>query len=244
MSEIRAILFDFGNTLVKVLYHYDIQVANLYNFFVKEGFAFPSFWDFKETYSRIRDEQELISQKTLKEIDLNERFCKVLEKFGYSCHPENDVIIKAIDLYIGVFFSGAELHPGLKDLLHDLKTVYNLKIGIVSNFPRSKDLLKSLKKFKIIDFFDAITISADIGWIKPHKAIFKKAISDLKISTKEAIFVGDNLFTDIYGAKKFGMRAAYLKTHDSPQNSHLANEYTMKPDWVIKSLNELRSILK
>lgn len=244
MSEINAILFDYGNTLVKVIYNYDIQVANLYNFFIKEGFAFPSFWDFKETYSRTRDKQRLISQKTLKEIDLEERFCKVLEKFGYSCQPENDVIIKAIDLYISVFFSGAELHPGLKDLLHDLKTVYNLKLGIISNFPRSKDLLKSLKKFKIIDFFDTITISADVGWIKPHEAIFKKAISDLKIPTNATIFVGDNFYADIYGAKKIGMKAAYLKTDESPQNSHLANEYTVKPDWVIKSLNELRSILK
>ncbi|MFX0162275.1 MAG: HAD family hydrolase [Candidatus Hodarchaeota archaeon] len=244
MSEIRAILFDFGNTLVRVVYNYDIQVASLYNFFIKEGFAFPSLWDFKETYSRTRDEQRLISQKTLKEIDLDERFCKVLEKFGYSCHPETDLIIKAIDLYIGVFFRGVELHPGLKDLLRDLKTVYNLKLGIISNFPRSKDLLNSLKKFKIIDFFDTITISADVGWIKPHKAIFKKAISDLKISTNEAIFVGDNFYADVYGAKKFGMRAAYLKTDESPQNSHLADEYTVKPDWVINSLNELRSILK
>ena len=104
MSEIRAILFDFGNTLVKVVYHYDIQLSNLYTFFIKEGFAFPSFWDFKETYSKTRDEQRLISQKTLKEIDLNKRFCNVLKKFGYSCHPENDIIIKAVDLYIGVFF--------------------------------------------------------------------------------------------------------------------------------------------
>lgn len=244
MPKIRAVLFDFGNTIVKVVYNYDIQVSTLYNFFLKEGFIIPSFWDFKEVYSRTRDKQLQISQKTLKEYDFGERFCKVLERFGYSCDPKNDVIVKAINLYTSVLFSGSELQTGLKDLLRDFKTVFKLKLGIVSNFPWPKALLITLKKFKLIDFFDPITISADVGWKKPHKAIFKKAIADLKIPVSKTIFVGNNFYADIYGAKKFGIRAAYLKSNENAQTAFKINGIMVKPDWVIKSLKEIKNILK
>ena len=40
---------------------------------------------------------------------------------------------------------------------------------------------------------------------KPNTANYAKAVEMLELKKEEAVFVGDQLFTDIYGANRYGM---------------------------------------
>jgi len=60
-------------------------------------------------------------------------------------------------------------------------------------------------------FFDAITLSYEHGYMKPHPSIFHATTRELGVKPAKCLHVGDNPFTDIHGARQAGMRAAYVK---------------------------------
>ena len=45
---------------------------------------------------------------------------------------------------------------------------------------------------------------------KPSSLIFKKIANDFKLKANQIVHVGDNLFTDIFGAKKIGMNTIHI----------------------------------
>lgn len=45
---------------------------------------------------------------------------------------------------------------------------------------------------------------------KPFKRNLVKALSDISCTPNDAIFIGDQIFTDVYAAKRMGMRAILL----------------------------------
>jgi putative hydrolase of the HAD superfamily len=47
--------------------------------------------------------------------------------------------------------------------------------------------------------------SSEVGWRKPHPAIFERALDALGVAAGEALFVGDKLATDVAGAAALGM---------------------------------------
>jgi putative hydrolase of the HAD superfamily len=49
---------------------------------------------------------------------------------------------------------------------------------------------------------------------KPDKKIFQSSLNNLEICKDEAIFVGDNVEADYYGAKEFGMKALLIDRNE------------------------------
>jgi putative hydrolase of the HAD superfamily len=53
---------------------------------------------------------------------------------------------------------------------------------------------------------DAIVLSSEVGKRKPHPFIFQRALSELGVAADEALFVGDRLEADVFGASRVGMK--------------------------------------
>lgn len=56
--------------------------------------------------------------------------------------------------------------------------------------------------------------------------------------TSDAYMVGDKLEWDVLPAKKLGLRAAWIDV----KGSGPPPEITVQPDWVVRSLRELRTL--
>lgn len=56
-----------------------------------------------------------------------------------------------------------------------------------------------------------LNIKAVTGSLKPAKKAFLKALKILNLSPNEVAVVGDQLFTDVFGAKKMGIYAILVK---------------------------------
>jgi FMN phosphatase YigB (HAD superfamily) len=54
-----------------------------------------------------------------------------------------------------------------------------------------------------------IAISADLGYRKPHPAIFRYALEGLRRAPHETAMVGDKLYADVQGARQLGMYAIW-----------------------------------
>ena len=72
---------------------------------------------------------------------------------------------------------------------------------------------------------------------KPSETFFKIALDSLQLSPNEAIVVGDDITSDILGAKTMKMRSILVKT--GKFNPNQLENPVAKPTWVLDSISEL-----
>ncbi|KAJ4711319.1 Haloacid dehalogenase-like hydrolase domain-containing protein 3 [Melia azedarach] len=78
-----------------------------------------------------------------------------------------------------------------------------VKVAVVSNFDNR--LRKLLKDLNVIDLFDAVVISSEIGYEKPDPRIFKSALDQMSIKATKAVHIGDDEKADKQGANAIGI---------------------------------------
>ncbi len=63
-------------------------------------------------------------------------------------------------------------------------------MAVVSNFDtRLRDILEGLG---VLDLFDAVVVSAEVGAEKPNPVIFEAACEQLGVRPEEAVHIGDD----------------------------------------------------
>lgn len=111
----------------------------------------------------------------------------------------------------------AEVAPGTGAVLAELRR-RGLKIGLVSNTMYPAELIRTrLDEFGLRDQFDVLAFSSEVGWRKPHPAIFQFALERLGVGPAEAVFVGDRVYEDVGGALRAGLRP--VLTHQFRQEA-------------------------
>lgn len=110
------------------------------------------------------------------------------------------------------------------------------KLGIISNglgIAQRQRLVAA----NILDHFDSIVISDEIGIRKPNKEIFDYALNELHVSSDEVLFVGDSLSDDYNGARNAGIDFCYYNR----LGQDIPNEIT--PKYVVTELKELMRVI-
>jgi epoxide hydrolase-like predicted phosphatase len=107
------------------------------------------------------------------------------------------------------FFGGDVLDHELIQLIRTLHNKY--KIGLISN--AWNDLRQYIAKQKFDDCFDGITISAEVGVVKPEARIYQVALEQVQVQANEAVFV-DDFQVNIEGCEKVGMQGILFKDPD------------------------------
>lgn len=95
-----------------------------------------------------------------------------------------------------------KLPAGAYDALSHLKSA-GVKLAVVSNFDTR--LRKLLKDLDILDIFDAVIISSEIGYEKPDANIFLAALDQVSVEARRAVHVGDDQKADKEGANAIGI---------------------------------------
>ena len=159
-----------------------------------------------------------------------------------------DLIQKVDDAWNLPFASTTRALPQTKGVLRHLRPSYGL--GIVSN-SLAPNTLFDLRVAGILDFFDAIVISSDLGRRKPHPLIFLEALDRMDLEPGQAIFVGDNPYEDILGAKNVGMKTVLI-THPLVEKARRQRGIALlapkgdgaEPDACIRGMRELVPLLE
>ena len=112
------------------------------------------------------------------------------------------------------FTSNASLNKDLLSLIYKLKTKY--KIALISN-ASSSNLRDILASAGIDKLFDYLTISSEIGYVKPSPEIFDHTLEELGIEANEAVFVDDNQ-SFVQTAESIGMKGIAYTDFDSLVN--------------------------
>ncbi len=87
-----------------------------------------------------------------------------------------------------------------------------LRVGVVSNWHSA--LHRIIAALELSSHLDFVLTSSDVGWRKPHPAIFETALRTAGSAAAETIHVGDSHGEDALGARRAGMRALWLTNSD------------------------------
>lgn len=125
-----------------------------------------------------------------------------------------------------------ELYPGVREVLVELGQQYAL--GIVSD-AQAAYALPELRAVGLDGLFACTIVSGDYGYRKPDPRLFATALQTLGIRPDQAIYVGNDMYHDIFGAQQLGMRTVFWPT----QFGKKAYE-AVAPDYIIYSFAQLR----
>jgi len=90
-------------------------------------------------------------------------------------------------------------------------------------------------RYEILDCFQVLVFSGEVGKTKPHPEMFALALAGLGVQPHECLHAGDLQHTDIAGAKAAGMRAAWIHRPvyaGAEQKNH-------GPDVVVSGVKEM-----
>jgi epoxide hydrolase-like predicted phosphatase len=109
------------------------------------------------------------------------------------------------------FFGGDVIDLDLVNFIRSLRGKFHT--GLISN--AWSGLRSVLEKEKLIDVFDTVIISAEVGMTKPELGIFRLALEQAKVKAEEAVFV-DDVQVNIDGCQEVGMKGVLF---DDPRKA-------------------------
>ena len=148
---------------------------------------------------------------------------------------DEQVLIDALQMLRALITRRFGLFPDVLPTLTQLKTKYQL--GLVTNAFRLYAEAE-IKMLGLDRWWDVIVMSSDHGISKPAPELFHLALEQLQIVPAEAIYVGDSIEHDVAGARNAGLKVVHIKREDL-----VADPSQPLPDWSIRSLDELLSIV-
>lgn len=127
--------------------------------------------------------------------------------------------------------------PGATELLRDIKR-RGMRSVLVSNAITrdGETYLKDFEGFRAAESIDAVVSSVDVGYRKPHPAIFASALAAAQCPADQCVMVGNSEVNDIEPADDLGMRTVRVCIEELPPAQSRA-------DAVVTSLREVAMIL-
>jgi HAD superfamily hydrolase (TIGR01549 family) len=121
---------------------------------------------------------------------------------------DTTLIQEATDRFKALHIEFSTPYDGVYDILETLKT-RKVKLGVISNsFAGHSRII--LNKLKMAHFFSSIVDCGDVNAFKPMKAPFERVLHELGVQSAEAIYVGDEYYADIVGAKAVGLTTVWI----------------------------------
>jgi putative hydrolase of the HAD superfamily len=98
--------------------------------------------------------------------------------------------------------------------------------------------LPELRSVGMHGYFDPVVISGDHGYRKPDPRLFQMALDRLGIRADQAIYIGNDCYRDIFGARQLGMKTVLFR-----HISDVIRPNETEPDYIIRQFAELPAAL-
>jgi putative hydrolase of the HAD superfamily len=210
---IRAVLFDWGDTLMQWTWDESLIEAGH-----RAGLAAIGRDDVRITeHFRERFEPLFAVPGTIEEVEYPGFVRGILGDFEIEVSDEE--LDRFLDAEHRAWAPARRLGGTTHALLEALRT-RDIRLGLVSNaFDPGWLLRRDLDEMGVGERLDVAVFSSEVGKRKPHPDIFRRALDALEISPEEALFVGDRLYEDVRGAGELGMttiQALWFRADEHP----------------------------
>ncbi len=208
MAHAKALILDYIGTLAKARdYCMPDSMAKLHGALTEAGFKTDKS-NFLRAYQIAHEKYQLVRYGELREVTNAVWVSETLCSLGFDVDANNEKMNLALNVFFQDFVDSLELRPHAERLLQKAKE--KSKVGLISNFTYAPVVYASLRKLGIERYFNAIVVSHENGWRKPHPKIFEETLLKLQVTPNEAVFIGDSPKEDIRGALQAGMKTVFV----------------------------------
>lgn len=128
--------------------------------------------------------------------------------------PRVGEIDAVVTTYLADWNQGVRPIEGVPALLRSLADGHRL--AVVTNTHSPTLVPDHLDAMGVSDCFEAVITSVEVGWRKPHRAIYEATLAALQVEAGDCTFVGDTRRPDYIGPRSMGMRALLI----DPEEQH------------------------
>jgi HAD superfamily hydrolase (TIGR01549 family) len=208
---IRAIIFDFGQTLVDSAEGFRVAEKQAETK-IFQDLGLRSWMEFLTEYRRLRREfhaQSNFSRKAL--------WGAVYRQ--YAREPNQPLISGEEDNYWQTVSSSTRLFPETKTALEQIALRYRLAL-ITNTQGQQSSGRHRIRMFPVLEKLFEVVIVAGEGDTppKPDPRPFLACLKILDIEPTNAIYIGDDWKIDVCGAKAVGMQPVWFKHHSISRN--------------------------
>jgi putative hydrolase of the HAD superfamily len=231
----EAIFFDVGDTLIRAhpswaavyregLAEFGIEVGekDLERALFEETKA-GAWWNIEDPFEATEEN----SYARIKAFDT-----AVLARVGHT--DIDDDAIRAIESAFSRI-SAWHVFPDVKPALDAIQAA-GIRMGVISNFVWGG--VELIHDLELSRHFGSLTVSARVGFQKPHQGIFQHALDALRVQPQNAWHVGDSYRADVFGARRMGMTPVLI-TRYGADPARVREEHDEPDLTVIRDLDEL-----
>lgn len=226
-----CILFDLDHTLWDYETNSAETLHELYHQHQLEKSGVPSFATFSRAFSEVNTELwvQYDLGKLHRDVIRYKRFHKILLHLGVDNY---ELSLKLSEEYVSRSPKKSSLMPHAIETLNYLYERYPLII-VTNGFDEIQST--KLAASGITHYFKSVVTSARAGYKKPAREIFEFALDEGGFRHHEAVMIGDNLITDIGGARNASVDTIFFNPNRIRHEEPVTHE--------ISDLKELQAIL-
>jgi HAD superfamily hydrolase (TIGR01549 family) len=208
---IRAVLFDFHNTLVTCDTWLDLEIRTLPGLvlrLLRERGLLDGEPEHSEDEARrlFRALRHRVHDSGV-ELSAFEGVREVLHEMGY--YPPDDAILAAVEEQEYACLPDVRLIEGAVATLERLARA-GYRLAIVSSAGYPPFVERALEEHGLRGYFDAVLTSAGEGIYKSNPDIYRRAAERLGASPEETVHVGDHARFDVATAQAAGLHAIWF----------------------------------
>ena len=237
MRDYQNYLFDLYGTLVDIktderdpeVYH------KLRRYFWFNGASYEEKELYDAFFEEISKEEERRKEEGREvEIDIRNVFYELYAR--KDVYPSERTVEKTALRFRKYSRKELRLYTGAIKLLRTLKRK-GKTILLVSN-AQAVFTNEELKKLHLDTVFHGYYLSSDFGYKKPDELFYKKILKDNDLIPSDCLMIGNDRYSDVYGAKRLGMDTYYIRSGLSPKK-----DYPVKATYEQRGMN-LNTLLK
>jgi len=231
---IKALVFDLYGTLVNI--RTDEQDPEIYR-------QLSKFLSYNHVYIEAPQLQRFYMDKIkahiqksrdlYPDVDVLKVFTEIIREYGVGKMGVRLPLYTA-RLFRAMSRKTFEPFPGVYGLLERLRDRYPL--ALLSDAQRCYTG-PEIEMLKLGWFFDHIFLSSDYGFRKPDPKYFGMALDALGVKPEDAVYIGDNAYRDLLGARKTGMKMVLVRSDEKEYEGFV-------PDAYIENISELEKALE
>jgi putative hydrolase of the HAD superfamily len=240
--DIRAVTFDVNGTLVRILTDEGMEqiFRSAAHFLTYQGIELHRH-QVQELYFQTLREQQRTSPEEYPEFDAVGIWRSIIDgnATGFTrTLPAGK--LEQLPLFLAEMSRGISrrrlgLYPHVREVLDVLREHYPLAVVTDAQSAHTRG---ELHKVGLLDYFDPIVISGDHGYRKPDRRLFQFALDGMGVAAENALYVGNDMHRDIFGAREAGMATVMFESGQG------ADAYLdCAPDYRISDFRDLLRIL-
>jgi putative hydrolase of the HAD superfamily len=227
----KCIFFDLDHTLWDYETNAKETLYDLHNHFDLVDYGIGDAERFSNTFKVVNEklwdlyDREIINSDYIR----RERFIQILKEFGT---VDDKLALSLSYEYLERCPKRSNLMPYAIETLEYLSERYNLTV-ITNGFEETQNT--KITSSNLHHYFDHVITSQKAKAKKPAREIFEFALQSNAIGSHQAMMVGDNLVTDIGGARNASIDVTFFNPFSIQHTEQVQHE--------ISSLQELCSLL-